>query len=115
MVHGEKIYFHTGFRGRKLGNLERNPQVCLEISEPGEIYATPHARDFTMRFWSVLVFGEAHPVNDRKLKLTVMNLLLDKYARGYSSEPLSPADMELVNVIAITMDEVSGKVSVNPS
>ncbi len=109
-----KIYFHTGFRGRKLDNLEQNPQICLEISEAGKIYAAPHARDFTMRFWSVLVFGRAAEVEDENLKLTVMNLLLEKYAPGYRYEPLSLADMGSVNVIEITMDEVSGKVSVDP-
>lgn len=111
---GGKIYFHTGFRGRKLDNLEQNPQICLEISEAGKIYAAPHARDFTMRFWSVLVFGRAAEVEDENLKLTVMNLLLEKYAPGYRYEPLSLADMGSVNVIEITMDEVSGKVSVDP-
>ena len=47
VIRDDKIYFHTGFQGRKLDNLRYNPQVCLEISEPGKIYATPHARNFT--------------------------------------------------------------------
>ncbi len=114
VVLENKIYFHTGFQGRKLGNLRNNPRVCLEISEAGKIYATPHARDFTMRFWSVLVFGRASEVEDENLKLTVMNLLLEKYASGYRYEPLSLDDMEGVNVVEITMDEISGKQSVDP-
>ena len=55
VVWKDKIYFHTGFGSRKLDNLARNPRVCLEISEPGKIYAPSHARNFTMGFWSVLV------------------------------------------------------------
>ena len=109
-----KIYFHTGFRGRKLDNLQQNPQVCLEISEPGKIYAPSHARDFTMRFWSVLVFGRAVEVEAKELKLTVMNMLLNKYARDYRYEPLMLEDMDIVNVVAITIDDISGKMSVDP-
>ena len=114
VVLENKIYFHTGFRGRKLENLRCNPRACLEISEVGKIYAAPHARDFTMRFWSVLLFGRAAEVEDENLKLKVMNLLLEKYASGYRYEPLSLDDMEGVNVVEITMDEISGKVSVDP-
>lgn len=114
VLFDDKIYFHSGFRGRKLDNLQQNPRVCLEISEPGKIYAPPRARDFTMRFWSVLVFGKASVVEDRGLKLTVMNSLMEKYAHGYRYEPLTLADMDAVNVIAVTMDEISGKASVDP-
>lgn len=114
VIRDDKIYFHTGFQGRKLDNLSRNPQVCLEISEPGKIYATPHARNFTMRFWSILVFGKASVVEDNNLKLSVMNLLMEKYARDYQYEPLSLDDMDIVNVLEITMDEITGKASIDP-
>lgn len=67
-----------------------------------------------MRFWSVLVFGRAVEVEAKELKLTVMNLLLDKYARGYEYEPLTIEDMNTVNVVAITMDDIRGKMSVDP-
>ncbi|MGY0372254.1 pyridoxamine 5'-phosphate oxidase family protein [Clostridium sp. JNZ J1-5] len=115
VIYNDKVYFHTGFKGRKLDNLSKNPKVCLEVSASGKIYATPHARNFTMRFWSILVFGKATIVKDKELKLTVLNLLMEKHAKGYKYEPLSIDDMEIVNIVEISMDEITGKVSVDPS
>ncbi len=114
VIYNEKIYFHTGFKGRKLDNIGNNQKVCLEVSGSGKIYPTGHAKNFTMRFWSVLVFGEAHIVEDKNLKLTVMNLLMEKHAKGYKYEPLSINDMNIVNVVEISMDKITGKASVDP-
>lgn len=114
IVLNDRIYFHTGFTGKKLDNLLRNPRVCFEVSKSGNIYPTPHARNFTMRFWSILVFGRARIVEDLNLKFEVMNRIMDKYASEYDYKALSPEDMSIVNVVEITMDEIVGKASVNP-
>lgn len=114
ILHDNKIYFHTGFQGRKLDNIAENKKVCLEISGSGKLYATPHARNFTMRYWSVLVFGKAVLVHDAAVKLEAMNLLMQKYAARHTYEPLSPEDMKIVNVIEISIDEMSGKASIDP-
>lgn len=114
VVYNNKIYFHTGFQGRKLDNLSSNPKICLEVSESGKIYATPHARNFTMRFWSILVFGKARIIEDKELKLTVLNLIMDKHAKGCKYESLSLEDMDIVNAVEISMDEITGKVSIDP-
>jgi hypothetical protein len=41
-------------------------------------------------------------------------LLMEKYARDYQYEPLSLDDMDIVNVLEITMDEITGKASIDP-
>ncbi|MEW9094789.1 MAG: pyridoxamine 5'-phosphate oxidase family protein [Clostridiaceae bacterium] len=114
IIDNDKIYFHTGFKGRKLDNIRSNPKVCLEVSSSGKIYATPHAKDFTMRFWSVLVFGKASVVKDKEIKLKAMNMLMGKHAKGYDYIKLTLEDMDIVNVIEITIDDISGKSSVDP-
>lgn len=114
VTYNDKIYFHTGFKGKKLDNINSNPKVCFEISSSGKMYPTPHARNFTMRFWSVLVFGEAHIVKDKELKLMVLNLLLDKHDKGYKFEHLTIEDTNIVNIVEISINEISGKASVNP-
>ncbi|MCR2044267.1 pyridoxamine 5'-phosphate oxidase family protein [Anaerosalibacter massiliensis] len=115
VLYNEKIYFHTGFKGRKLENIKDNSKVCLEVSSPGKIYSAPEARNFTMRFWSVLVFGKANIVHDDKFKLTVMNKLMEKHASEYKYPDLSIEDMNIVNVVEISIDEVTGKASVDPN
>ena len=113
LVEG-KIYFHCGFEGQKLDNIKNNPHVCFEVSRHGKLYAAPLAKNFSMRYWSILVFGQASQVNDEKRKLFVMNKLMEKYAPGYEYAPLTLADMKTCNLIEITINEITGKVSVDP-
>ncbi len=112
---GQHIYFHTGFSGQKLENLISNPKVCFEISRLGKLYSAKQAKKFTYRFWSVLVTGRAVPITDDKIKLTVMNKLMEKYASTHTYVPLSLQDMPDVNVIEITIDKISGKLSIDPT
>lgn len=114
IVHHEKIYFHTGFQGRKLENIKDNPKVCFEVSRSGKMYPTPHASDFTMRFWSVLVFEKAQIIQGKEEKLVVLNSIMDKYAQQYEYHTLDLKDMDIVNVIEISIDEITGKVSLDP-
>jgi len=110
----EKIYFHCSFKGQKINNLEDNPKVCFEVSRIGKLYVAPHAKNFSNRFWSVLVFGNASQVTNEKLKLKVLNEIMEKYAPGYEYVPLTLEDTKTVNIIEITIDKISGKVSVDP-
>jgi len=110
----KKIYFHCGFVGRKIDNLITNPAVCFEVSRHGKLYAAPNAQNFSMRYWSVLVFGRATQVNDPEKKLVVMNQLMEKYASSFEYIPLTLDDMKSCNLIEITIDQISGKVSVDP-
>ncbi|MFZ5517980.1 MAG: pyridoxamine 5'-phosphate oxidase family protein [Candidatus Zhuqueibacterota bacterium] len=114
VLFNDCIYFHCAFEGNKLENLHHNPRVCFEISAAGKLYAAPLAKNFTMRYWSVLVFGEAKQIDDPTLKLAVLNALMDKYARGYQYSPLQFEDTAIVNIVEIAIHKISGKVSVDP-
>ena len=111
---GGSVYIHCGFAGRKLDNLEHSSRVCFEVSAPGRLSPGPRARDFTMRYWSVLGFGAVRRVEDPADKLRVMNRFMEKYARGRRFRGLSREDMKDVNLLEIALREVSGKVSVDP-
>ena len=110
----KKIYLHCGFTGRKIDNLTGNSAVCFEVSRHGKLYSAPHARNFSMRYWSVLVFGAASQVTDREKKLAVMNQLMEKYASNYDYISLTLDDMTNCNLIEIQIEKITGKVSVDP-
>ena len=97
VLNDEKIYFHCGFKGQKIRNIKSNSKVCFEVSRHGK-----------------LVFGQASQINDEKKKLFVMNELMEKYATGYEYAPLTLADMKTCNLIEISIDKITGKVSVDP-
>ncbi len=110
----EKIYFHCGFKGQKINNIGANPKVCFEVSKLGKLYVASLAKNFSNRFWSVLVFGKASQVKNENLKLKVLNEIMEKYAPGYNYDPLTIEDTKIVNIVEITINKISGKVSVDP-
>ncbi len=73
-----------------------------------------HAKNFSNRFWSVLIFGSASQVKNENLKLKVLNEIMKKYASGYDYVPLTIEDTKIVNIVEITIEKISGKVSVDP-
>ncbi len=114
VLNDGKIYFHCGFEGQKINNINSNPRVCFEVSRHGKLYAAPLAKNFSMRYWSILVFGQVAQVSDEKRKLLVMNKLMEKYATGYEYAPLTLDDMKMCNLIEISIDDIKGKVSIDP-
>ena len=110
----EKIYIHTGFQGKKINCIRSNPKVCFEISSAGKLYAGPRARDFSMRYWCVLAFGQAQEIQDLSRKFEVMTAFMEKYAAGLTYEALDLKDMPEVNIIEISIDKISGKVGFDP-
>ncbi|OQX84856.1 hypothetical protein B6D60_08670 [candidate division KSB1 bacterium 4484_87] len=110
-----KIYFHSGFQGRKIDNLKSNPKISFEVSRCGKLFAAPHAKNFTFRFWSVLVDGIVRQIDDADLKLAVLNRFMEKYASGYEYIPLTRNDMAGVNIFEISIKKISGKVSADSS
>lgn len=114
VVKDEKIYFHCGFSGRKIDNLRQNRKVAFEVSRIGKLFATPHAKNFTYRYWCVLVEGIARQIDEVQMKLDVLNSFMEKYASGYEYFPLTEGDMKSVNIFEISIDKISGKVSIDP-
>jgi len=109
-----RIYFHCGFEGQKIDNLNYNSKVCFEVSRLGKLYPAPHAKNFSNRFWSVLVFGKARQVKDEKLKLHILNEIMEKYATGHDYAGLTLEDTKTVNIVEITIEKITGKVSIDP-
>ena len=110
----DSVYFHTGFKGRKLYNISSNPDVCFEISSPGNLYISEKACGFSMRFWCILVEGRAEAVSSNKEKKEVLDALMRKYAGRYEYTEPTDEDLSKVNVIRINVKSISGKLSLDP-
>lgn len=110
----EKIYIHTGFQGKKIDCIRSNQKVCFEVSSAGKLYSGSRAKDFSMRYWCVLVFGKAREIHDLNRKFEIMTVFMEKYAAGLTFEALEIKDMQDVNIIEINIEEISGKVGFDP-
>lgn len=110
----DSIYFHTGFRGKKINNINENPAVCFEISAPGNLYISDRACGFSMRYWCILVSGRAEPVTSPEEKADVLDALMKKYASRYEYSDPTDEEISKVNIIKINVENISGKLSVDP-
>jgi len=108
------IYFHTKFTGRKLENIRRNSRVSFNICAKGNLYVSEKACGFSMRFWSILIEGRAEEVTDPSVKRTAIEELMNKYGRGFEFEPATDEDIAKVNVVRIEIEEMTGKMGVDP-
>ena len=62
----QRIIFHSNIAGRVRANIERNPKVCLEASELGNLLPSNIALEFSLQYRSVMVFGTARILEDAK-------------------------------------------------
>lgn len=103
-----RIYFHCGLRGKKLDNINANPEVCFTVYE---LYGQGVLPEKPCNSWtyfrSVVASGKARILEgDEKLK--PLRLLSEKLAKGAVAE--MPADsVGRTCVVEITIDEICGK------
>jgi nitroimidazol reductase NimA-like FMN-containing flavoprotein (pyridoxamine 5'-phosphate oxidase superfamily) len=77
------IYFHCAGEGSKLDNIRHNSRVSFCVVNKAE----PLPEDFSMRYESVIVFGQAQEVQGRE-KDKALRAILDKYSGEYIEEGL---------------------------
>ena len=75
------IYLHTAGKGRLRTNIEANPKVSFCSSRMGRLLPADTAREFSVEYESVIIFGRASILTDLELAKEKMQLLLDKYFR----------------------------------
>src|SRR5262249_16886679 len=65
--------------GRIRENIERHPEVCVEVSELGKFLPANVALEFSLQFRSVVVFGKASVIQDLHDKREALHKLINKY------------------------------------
>ena len=98
-MNGELYVHNTRARGHLRANVDRDPRVCFEMDEPGEVF--PYGRfecDSTLAFRSVIVFGRVRVVEELETKQRFFEMLMSKYAKsdwaegeGRTSQGIFPA------------------------
>ena len=112
-----ELYVHnTRARGHLRANVDRDPRVCFEMDEPGEVF--PYGRfecDSTLAFRSVIVFGRARVVEELETKQRFFELLMSKYAKGdwangneKRPEGFFPR-IDQITLYAVTIERITGK------
>lgn len=110
---GHRIIFHSNALGRIRSNIERHPEVCVEVSELGKFLPANVSLEFSLQYRSVIVFGKASILEDLEDKRAMLNRLTAKYFgkmqadRDYRSAV--EKEMKATSVYQVMIDAWSGK------
>jgi nitroimidazol reductase NimA-like FMN-containing flavoprotein (pyridoxamine 5'-phosphate oxidase superfamily) len=106
---GNNIYLHGAKEGRKIDILKRNPKVCFEFETECEVLPAERACSFTMRYRSVIGYGNACFLEDSEEKIAAMRIIM----RHYTDKTfiLTDNDVENITVIRVDIEQIAGKQS----
>ena len=108
-----QVIFHGNIAGRIRSGIEKNPRVCLEVSEMGKLMPSNIALEFALQYRSVMVFGTVRVLTDPDEARRGLYGLISKYFPGMvpGREYRQITDMELrtTSVYAIQIESWSGK------
>lgn len=104
---GDRLYFHSAARGKKLEMLAANPQVCFEVEEGVSLLRAAEVCRFSMRYRSVIGFGRAKQLADLAEKRRALDLIV----RHYGGDPVDypPETLRELAVFAIQIEEMTYK------
>ena len=111
---GDLLYVHTGdHQGHFLANVQNNPQICVEVSEIGDLHrGKPYACNSALVYTSVVAFGPVqilHGPQSRQRKQWFLDQLLAKYGQpDWTFEPGYPL-IDRIILYEQKMEVVTGK------
>ena len=106
---GDALYFHSAPRGRKLDILRRNSAVCFEFDVDVETVPAKSACGWSMRFRSVVGFGEASLVEDLEGKRKALDAIVAQY--GGQPGEYSASTLGKTAVVKIQIQRMTARTS----
>lgn len=103
------LYFHSAKEGLKLSILRENPQACFEVEIDTQLVAGKQACNWSMRYQTVVGFGEVEFIDDLEAKGEAMRIIM----RQYNNDLPLPADKALaeVTLYKLNINTMTGKQS----
>ncbi len=112
------IYIHTGREGRLRANAESDSRCCLSFFTMGRILPAPTARNFSVEYASVVVFGRISVVEEESEKTAALLAINARYAPhlvvGLDYSGVTAADLRDTTLFRVDIEEWSGKRKVAP-
>jgi len=109
---GERIYLHGSAASRMLRGLAGGLPVCVTVTLIDALVLARSAFHHSTNYRSVVILGEAVPVEDPDEKNEALRIIVDHLVPGRWAEARTPTPKELkaTSVLALDLEEVSAKV-----
>jgi uncharacterized protein len=108
-ITGNTLYFHCAREGKKLNIIKKNPHVCFEFETGVELVPSEIACKIGMKFQSVIGFGRARIVEDKKEKLKGLCAIVRHYSKARCEFP--PELLEKTLIFRVEINKMTGKKS----
>ncbi|MDA3851058.1 MAG: pyridoxamine 5'-phosphate oxidase family protein [Spirochaetaceae bacterium] len=104
-----KVYLHGAREGKKFKLLEKNPRVCLEWDQQGDMVEDPdEGCRWSMKYRSVIAWGPAKILEGQDKKIEALNVLMKQFSPKETWE-YSPTVVKNTVIVEVTLDRISGK------
>ncbi|MFT4300704.1 MAG: pyridoxamine 5'-phosphate oxidase family protein [Desulfovibrio sp.] len=105
----DKIFIHGLAAGEKLANIKKDDRVCFEVEKMHEYVQDELPCDTNTSYESVIIRGHAVLITDTDAKITVLNVLVDKYTPQHSGKSYPDAMLKMTGVVEISIESCTGK------
>lgn len=107
------LYMHTAGQGRFREEILQNDKVSFAAARMGRLLPADTAREFSVEYESVVVFGRASLVADQEFAREKMQMLIDKYfphlTAGTDYRPITDREIDEISVIRVDVEAWSAK------
>ena len=101
------IYLHSSKKGKKIGILKTNTNVCFETETDYEMVPSDHPCAYDMKYRSVIGFGTATILEDEEEIRKGLDVIIERYHGGnYDPKSLNTGGLA---VIRIDVEEMKGR------
>jgi len=101
------LFFHSAQEGYKLEVLKKNNRVCFEFDIDCRTTPSEKPCEWAMAYQSVIGFGKATVLEDRKSKKEGLDIIFRQYARKITE--YSEASLESTTVIKVEIVQMTAK------
>lgn len=102
-----KIYFHGATEGHKVDAIKRSDKASFCVVTKADI--VPDA--YNCLFLSTVAFGRVRPAKDEQEKRKALELMIDKYSKGFEEggRKYINASWDEVQAFVIELEHITGK------
>jgi nitroimidazol reductase NimA-like FMN-containing flavoprotein (pyridoxamine 5'-phosphate oxidase superfamily) len=113
---GDVVYVHGSAASRAIRSLAGGLQACLTVTILDGLVLARSAFHHSMNYRSVVILGEARPVEGPEERLKALEAFTERLVPGRWDEvrPPTPQELKGTRVLAFTLDEASAKLRTGP-
>lgn len=105
----DTVFLHSASKGRKLGILRTNPNVCLAFEIDTEIVESEQACSWGMKYRSAIAFGKLSFIDNIEEKREALKVIMKQYSKDVF--PMPDQVLENTTVMKVQIENMTSKKS----